>query len=107
MRTVECPYCMAQIAEPEDCDIPDLRYEHECSNCGKTFQFTIDYTKDFWPVKADCLNDKPHDYQPILHGAPDWYFKDLLRCSMCQKEIRLAPAIAPPIESYLNHWIKD
>lgn len=94
MSTIECPYCDAEIEEPDECPDPSTTYEHECPECGKTFIFTVDYTKDFYPETADCLNGAPHDYQPI-HGAPDWWFKDKRRCSMCRHEIELAPAVPP------------
>lgn len=95
MSTIECPYCGKDIAEPDDCPDPSVTYEHECPECEKTFQFTIDYTKDFYPTQADCLNGVPHNYQPIVHAAPEWFFKGKRRCTMCGDQIELEPAIPP------------
>ena len=91
---IECPYCEKEIEEPDECPDPSERYEHQCPECDKNFTFTIDYTKDFYPDKADCLNGVPHDYQPIK-GAPDWWFKGKRRCSMCQNQIEVEPPIFP------------
>lgn len=92
---IECPYCKQDIPEPEDCHEPGIDYEHECPKCEKNFQFQVDYTIDFYPKQADCLNGAPHDYQPIRGGAPDWWFKGKRRCSMCQHQIEIEPPIIP------------
>ena len=91
---IECPYCGKEIEEPDECPDPRERYEHQCPECEKNFTFTIDYRKDFYPDKADCLNGAPHDYQPT-NGAPDWWFKGKRRCPMCQKQIEIEPPIMP------------
>ena len=91
---IECPYCDKEIEEPEECNETSVDYEHECPECEKTFQFQVDYTKNFYPKKTDCLNGAPHDYRPIV-GCPDWWFKDKRRCSMCSDQIELAPAVPP------------
>lgn len=95
MSTIECPYCNKDIDEPDECNETGITYQHECPACEKTFTFHIDYTKDFYPSQADCLNGAPHDWQPI-RGAPDWYFKGKRRCSMCSEEIQIEPVVVPP-----------
>jgi hypothetical protein len=85
--TIECPYCKAEQPAPDDCDDPSVNYQHECGECGKSFIFTVDYTKDFYPEKADCLNGGEHDYKQIK-GCPSEYFIGRKRCSMCDDEIR-------------------
>lgn len=97
MSTIECPYCEQDIHEPEECTEPGINYEEECPKCGKTFQFQVDYTKDFYPKQADCLNGAPHDYQPIRGSSPDWYFKGKRRCSMCSDQIEVEPPVVPPL----------
>jgi hypothetical protein len=95
LHDFECPYCGAELNEPDECNEPDQTYEHECRECGKAFIFTVDYIKTFDSRQADCLNGKPHDYQPIVHAAPEWFFKGKRRCSMCGKQIEIEPAIPP------------
>ena len=77
---IECPYCEAEIREPEECPDEDCTYENECQECEKTFAFNVTYSKSFHPFKADCLNGAEHDYQPIVSTAPELHRN---RCSMC------------------------
>lgn len=94
MNDFECPYCGKDLCEPGDCREMERNYEWECGYCGKVFQFSVDYTINFYTKKADCLNGDPHDYRKIV-GAPDWWFKDKRRCSMCGDQIELAPPVFP------------
>lgn len=94
---IECPYCEKDIPDPEECHDTSVNYEHQCPECEKYFTFGIDYTIDFYPAKADCLNGAPHDYRPIV-GCPDWWFKGKRRCSMCHEQIQIEAPV-PPTEA--------
>lgn len=87
---LECPYCHTMHEEPEECDRPNTHFYHECSGCGKTFGFTVDYTKNFYEYSLPCANGEPHDYKPI-HGFPAEYFANKRRCSYCGKETTVEP----------------
>lgn len=88
--TLECPYCDADLGTPDDCHEP-TDHEHECSECGKSFIFGIEYEKAYYPRQADCLNGGSHRYKAII-GAPVEYFKDKYRCEDCGEEAHLPAA---------------
>ena len=84
-RDLECPYCHLMHEEPDDCNETETHFEQECSGCGKTFGFTVDYSKYYNEYVLPCANGAPHDYQPI-HGCPAEYFANKRRCSYCGDE---------------------
>lgn len=83
--SIECPYCEAELDDPDDCHKTDETYQHQCSNCDKYFVFTLDYTVNYYIDKADCLNGEQHDWQRI-NGWPKMLFAGKRRCSMCDEQ---------------------
>lgn len=86
---IECPYCDAEIdCNDEDCNETSENYESECPKCGKSYTFTVDWSKNIYPAKADCLNDGKHDWKP--NGCyPKQYSR--MRCSMCNDQRDCTP----------------
>lgn len=78
-----CPYCNHEN-ERDDIGNPD-DYETECSECEKTFMYSVEYEPIFASRKADCLNGGEHEYRPMI-GAPAEYFANRLRCWVCRCE---------------------
>ena len=35
--SLECPYCEAEIDDPDDCYETHVTYEHECPHCGMRY----------------------------------------------------------------------
>lgn len=99
---IECPYCETEIEDP-CCDNrePDTVYQEECEHCGKNFIYTLDYTIDYYPEKADCLNDKPHDLQR-RHVYPAIYAIGERVCSMCDEKFDVCPE--PDEIEILKNW---
>ena len=88
MNELECPYCGEDLGDyVDDCHESDVEYEYECSKCGKSFIFIIEYYPCFSSYKADCLNGGEHEYENMI-GAPEEAFKGRKRCKNCNKEIR-------------------
>lgn len=85
MSEIECPYCGDMMEWCGDPIGEDETVEHECENCEKKFIFTVSYSVDYWPEKADCLNDGEHDWEPIV-GVPKEYYKGRFRCKTCHHE---------------------
>lgn len=88
--TLECPYCDAELADPDDCHEP-TDYEHECPECGKSFKFEVEYERTYHAYKADCLNDGEHKWAQRV-GAPAAYFVGKFRCEVCGEHQDRAPA---------------
>ncbi len=87
---LECPYCEEEIEDPDDCYEPDTIYHEECPNCGKNFVFTLEYSRDYYPEQAPCLNGGEHDWREIA-GAPFYHFANRRRCHYCDAEKILKP----------------
>lgn len=81
--SLECPYCEAELKDPDECYEQDVTYEHECPHCGKNFVFNVEYTRYYSADKADCLNGSEHDYRKTA-TFPEKYA--VLRCQMCGHE---------------------
>ena len=67
MADMNCPYCGAECEVCHDDDhgyAEDQLHEHECHDCGKTFVFETAIVLYYTAKKADCLNDKEHNWQP-------------------------------------------
>lgn len=88
--SIECPYCGSELDDPEDCHETNKTYQHQCEHCEKYFVFILDYTVNYYPDKADCLNGSGHDLQRI-HGWPRIFFAGKRRCSMCDEEMDICP----------------
>lgn len=84
--SIECPYCDAELDDPEDCYEEDVPYDHTCPECEKTFAFDVIYSRDYNTRQADCLNGGQHRYQARtrygLGGAPH----EVLVCQDCWHE---------------------
>ena len=82
MSDMECPYCDADQEASPDAHEPG-RHEHECSECGKNFTYEIEYTREYYPSQADCLNGSPHSL--LMSGTyPRRYSK--MVCKHCDYE---------------------
>ena len=82
MSGMQCPYCDANQEAPhgDDSLAEDLRHEHECSECEKTFVYRTQVSYRFITSKADCLNGSPHQLE-FLNGRTVEYSG--LRCKHC------------------------
>lgn len=81
--TIECPYCHYEMDNPEECYEEDKTYEHGCGSCGKQFVFTLSYSVDYHPRRADCLNGAEHDYVKTSTYPPRYA---VTYCAMCGTE---------------------
>lgn len=77
--TIECPYCDYEMADPEECYEEDAPYQHECRSCRKQFAFTLSYSRNYHPRKAECLNGGEH--VDTKCGSYPRY--TVMRCTMC------------------------
>ena len=76
--TIECPYCDYEMDDPEECCEEATTYEHACESCCKQFVFTLAYSRDYYPRKAECLNGGEHN---IVEGGPPRH--PVMYCTMC------------------------
>ena len=63
MSDMNCPYCGSDQEVCHDDGhgyAEDVRHEHTCKECEKTFVFTTMIVLYYTPHKADCLNGAPH-----------------------------------------------
>lgn len=78
---VDCPYCKANIEIDHDGGFEEgAKFEHQCQVCDMRFVYQMSISIDFDVQKADCLNDKPHDYQKT-HTYPECQSR--MECTMC------------------------
>jgi len=85
MKDLKCPYCNTeQDVEHEDSASyeQDTFHEIQCVHCGKNFMYTIYISYSYESHAADCLNDKPHDYELIKYYPVEF---SRMRCTMCDK----------------------
>lgn len=91
MSDMKCPYCGADQEVCNDdghgCD-EDVRHEHTCSECDKTFVFTTYIRWHYTAEKADCLNDSEHKLK-MSSTNPRRYSK--MRCCDCDHERKPTP----------------
>ncbi len=85
MSDLQCPYCDADLDDPDDCYKEDEAYEGHCPYCDKGFVFTLSYSVSYEATQAPCMNGEPHDWKEI-HGSPKEYFENRRRCSYCDQE---------------------
>ena len=89
--SLECPYCKAELDDPEECYDADENYEYQCEYCEKYFIFNIHYSRHYFSQKTDCLNGAEHEYF-FLRSHYDALTKahiETLRCTMCYHEKRI------------------
>lgn len=80
---LECPYCGKELDINHDDGFgyeEGVKHKMECPHCNKYFVFETSIVFYYEAQKADCLNDKKHDYQ-ITHTFPKQYSK--MRCTIC------------------------
>ena len=90
MSNLECPYCDADLDDPDDCYKEDETYEEHCPHCDKRFVFTLSYSVSYTAYEAPCLNGEDHKWKKI-NGCPAEYFENRRRCEYCDKEITIVP----------------
>lgn len=90
MSDINCPYCGTGLEICHDDGFgydEDARHEMECYECEKKFIFMTSISFFYEPFKADCLNGKEHNLEPVTSSAmysyPDW-----VKCTDCDYENR-------------------
>ena len=86
MSDLNCPYCGIEIDIRHDDGFgyeENELHEYECPECEKNFIFEAVLSWDFFPLKADCLNDGNHIYQPTKTYPIEF---TRLRCTICGHE---------------------
>lgn len=81
---MRCPYCDTECEVCHDDGAgysEDEKHRQWCGSCDKQFIFTTAISFDYYPEKADCLNDGEHDWQPTVTW-PIEYTKG--ECSICE-----------------------
>ena len=61
---LECPYCGEgqEVCHDDGAGYAeDESHEMQCSDCDKYFTFQTHISFSYFPEKADCLNDAPHN----------------------------------------------
>jgi hypothetical protein len=85
MSDMQCPYCDEDVEERDDCHEPEILFEKECPHCEKTFVYSIEYSRVYYPHKADCLNGGPHDWAE-RRTYPEYVNCGVYKCRDCDKE---------------------
>lgn len=62
MDKLKCPNCWHVSEKSNEFGDPDERHEHECSNCGKTYGYTVNYIRIFNTFALPCANGEPHKW---------------------------------------------
>lgn len=86
MSDMQCPYCGAnqQVCHDDGHGYAeDVRHQHQCTECEKSFVFSTMISFHYTPYKADCLNDAPHDLK-ISKTYPRQYSRMI--CTACDFE---------------------
>lgn len=94
----ECPYCGEDVEINHDDGYgyeEDGLHQQECSECEKTFVYTVAISFDHDASRADCLNDGEHQYERTV-TYPPWMAR--MRCKDCGDEQPLPPNTALPGE---------
>lgn len=85
MHDTDCPYCDAEIEIDHDDGYgydEGIRHEQQCGSCEKYFVFKTSISFHYETSKADCLNDKPHEFKQT-HTHPIICTK--MECIHCEK----------------------
>jgi len=82
---VICPYCEHQFYPDDFYDGHNSSCEWQCPECEKNFYMSWEWEPVFHSNQAPCLNDGEHDFR-IIHGIPQEYFINRVRCSYCGEE---------------------
>ena len=88
---MQCPYCGSgqDVCHDDQRGYEeDVLHEHYCTNCDKSFVFTTMISFNYYPQKADCLNDGNHKYRMTM-TYPRRFSK--MRCDECGRERQPTP----------------
>lgn len=88
MSDLECPYCNAgnKVCHDDGAGYSESeKHEMECGSCGKSFIFRTVISLNYFPQKADCLNDAPHDMELTSTYPPDAAH---MQCKNCEHQER-------------------
>ena len=88
---MRCPYCGSgeEVCHDDGRGYEeDVRHEHTCSACDKTFVFTTSIHYYYEPHKADCLNESPHDLH-LTNTYPREFSR--MKCQACDYERKATP----------------
>ena len=81
MNRIQCPYCEIEMSFDHDGEYEeDELHEIECISCGKYFVYTVSISVEFYPGKADCLNDGLHKWEST-HTYPIEFTR--MKCAAC------------------------
>ena len=89
MTRLECPYCQSNLEDPDDCWETDQTYELQCTYCEKEFVFHVDYTINYYPRQAACLNGADHEEVRTKTYPPKY---SRMRCRTCGREREMTSA---------------
>lgn len=78
-----CPYCNAECDLYVDEPDPHCKYQHECGECEKVFVYALDFSIDYYPMKADCLNGEPHLWEHRAKSKYQVYDAGKFECATC------------------------
>lgn len=105
IKDLRCPYC-EEWQEVDHSDGQayegDTLHEMQCSDCEKNFCFTTMVSFDYFPQKADCLNEGEHNFrEPNITRFSRWpeYVKAYRECIDCGFEEQLTRKQAEEWES--------
>lgn len=69
MSDIDCPYCghSQEVCHDDGFGYKEgINHEMECYECEKNFVFQTCISFDYYPEKADCLNDGEHNFKPTV-----------------------------------------
>ena len=90
MDDITCPYCECGFEYQGDGVDNNEYFEEECPGCEKSFMVQAEYSVDYYPHKAPCLNGGEHKWETMC-GTPKEFFKDKFRCKWCNEEKIIKP----------------
>ena len=86
---IECPYCEKEMDICHDDGFgyeEGVKHHYTCDHCDKSFVFETSISFYYEPEKADCLNDKDHEYK--ISSTYPAEFSTMI-CKMCGDEREL------------------
>lgn len=103
MSDMKCPYCEAdQYVNHDDGHgySEDVKHEHTCSACDKTFTFQTTIVFYYEPAEADCLNGAEHELQ-FRKSWPEHCSR--MGCKHCEFERLATPEEIAQAQGEQNH----
>lgn len=86
MSDIDCPYCghSQEVCHDDGFGYEEgINHEMECYECEKNFVFQTCISFNYYPEKADCLNDGDHNFKPTV-TFPRQHTK--MACTMCDEK---------------------